>query len=83
MCIRVVQQILQAYLQSVIQLPLKDKNEIIAFFCSDVRKQENDPVAPEGRKQGYLTKRGKNFGGWKTRYFSLEGPALEYYESVR
>lgn len=32
------------------------------------------------RKQGYLTKRGKNFGGWKARYFVLDGPALKYYE---
>jgi PH domain len=35
-----------------------------------------------GYKEGYLTKRGKNFGGWKSRYFVLQGPVLEYYESV-
>lgn len=33
------------------------------------------------RKQGYLTKRGKNFGGWKARFFVLDGPILRYYES--
>ena len=33
-------------------------------------------------KAGYLTKRGKNFGGWKTRYFVLEEPVLRYYESA-
>ncbi|PWY76348.1 RhoGAP-domain-containing protein [Aspergillus sclerotioniger CBS 115572] len=33
------------------------------------------------RKEGYLTKRGKNFGGWKARYFVLHGPGLKYYES--
>lgn len=32
------------------------------------------------KKEGYLTKRGKNFGGWKTRFFSLDGPKLRYYE---
>lgn len=32
-------------------------------------------------KEGYLTKRGKNFGGWKTRYFVLDGPVLRYFES--
>lgn len=32
-------------------------------------------------KEGYLTKRGKNFGGWKARYFVLNGPVLKYYES--
>ncbi|CAK1367800.1 unnamed protein product [Cercospora beticola] len=29
---------------------------------------------------GYLTKRGKNFGGWKARYFVLDGPLFKYYE---
>src|SRR5271170_2482457 len=34
-------------------------------------------------KQGYLTKRGKNFGGWQTRYFVLDGPQLKYFDTVR
>ncbi len=34
------------------------------------------------RKEGYLTKRGKNFGGWKARYFVLEGPEFRYYETA-
>jgi RalA-binding protein 1 len=40
-------------------------------------------VGPGGRpyKSGYLTKRGKNFGGWKARYFILDGPHLKYYET--
>lgn len=33
------------------------------------------------RKEGYLTKRGKNFGGWKARYFVLHGPELRYFEA--
>ncbi|KAL1914057.1 Rho GTPase activating protein [Sporothrix stenoceras] len=32
-------------------------------------------------KTGYLTKRGKNFGGWKARFFVLDGPHLKYYET--
>ncbi|PWY76164.1 RhoGAP domain protein [Aspergillus heteromorphus CBS 117.55] len=38
---------------------------------------------PDGRprKEGYLTKRGKNFGGWKARYFVLHGSELKYFES--
>ncbi|PSR76025.1 hypothetical protein BD289DRAFT_486972 [Coniella lustricola] len=38
---------------------------------------------PGGRqyKSGYLTKRGKNFGGWKARFFAVEGPLLKYYET--
>ncbi|KAI1824469.1 hypothetical protein F4861DRAFT_254934 [Xylaria intraflava] len=38
---------------------------------------------PGGRplKHGYLTKRGKNFGGWKTRFFVLDSSNLKYYET--
>ncbi|MCJ1306486.1 hypothetical protein MMC25_000129 [Agyrium rufum] len=32
-------------------------------------------------KEGFLTKRGKNFGGWKARFFVLDEPILRYYES--
>ena len=46
-----------------------------------------DPVSPKASavdertvKEGYLTKRGKNFGGWKARYFVLDEPMLRYYE---
>ena len=40
-------------------------------------------LGPDGRllKEGFLTKRGKNFGGWKARYFVLDKPVLRYYES--
>ncbi|KAI9053261.1 hypothetical protein LZ554_002228 [Drepanopeziza brunnea f. sp. 'monogermtubi'] len=40
-------------------------------------------TGPGGRplKNGYLTKRGKNFGGWKARYFVLDGPVFKYYDS--
>jgi RalA-binding protein 1 len=44
---------------------------------------EAQKVGPGGRpfRNGYLTKRGKNFGGWKARYFVLDGPLLRYYET--
>ena len=32
-------------------------------------------------KEGYLTKKGKNFGGWKARFFVLDDPVLRYYET--
>jgi len=32
-------------------------------------------------KEGYLTIRGKNFGGWKSRFFVLDGPVLRYFET--
>jgi RalA-binding protein 1 len=40
-------------------------------------------IGPDGRpiRSGYLTKRGKNFGGWKARFFLLDGPLLKYYET--
>ncbi|KAI9704206.1 MAG: hypothetical protein M1836_007067 [Candelina mexicana] len=45
--------------------------------------EELTTLGPGGRlrKEGYLTKRGKNFGGWKARFFALEGSTLRYYES--
>lgn len=45
---------------------------------------ENSPQkGPDGRplKSGYLTKRGKNFGGWKARFFVLDSPNLRYFEA--
>ncbi|KIJ62055.1 hypothetical protein HYDPIDRAFT_95330 [Hydnomerulius pinastri MD-312] len=72
---------LEVYLQSLINLPIKNKDEVIAFFTSDIVREAKKPVMQAGYKEGYLTKRGKNFGGWKTRYFVLQGPVLEYYES--
>ncbi|KAK2591083.1 Rho GTPase activating protein [Conoideocrella luteorostrata] len=40
-------------------------------------------LGADGRpvRSGYLTKKGKNFGGWKARFFALEGPQLKYYET--
>ncbi|EGO22115.1 hypothetical protein SERLADRAFT_362535 [Serpula lacrymans var. lacrymans S7.9] len=72
---------LEVYLQTLIDLPVKNKDEVIAFFTSDIVRDTRKPVSQAGYKEGYLTKRGKNFGGWKTRYFVLQGPVLEYYES--
>lgn len=72
---------LEVYLQSLVDLPVKNKDEIIAFFTSDIVRETHKPVMQAGHKEGYLTKRGKNFGGWKSRYFVLQGPILEYYES--
>ncbi|RXW23955.1 hypothetical protein EST38_g1889 [Candolleomyces aberdarensis] len=72
--------VLEQYLQSLIQLPIKSNDEVIAFFTCDIVKETKQPVMQVGHKEGYLTKRGKNFGGWKTRFFVLQGPVLEYYD---
>ncbi|KAF8518022.1 RhoGAP-domain-containing protein [Hysterangium stoloniferum] len=73
--------VLENYLQSVVRAPVKDSKDVCDFFSTDVMNQASGPVTQSGYKEGYLTKRGKNFGGWKTRYFVLQGPVLEYYES--
>lgn len=50
---------------------------------ADPAVEGSQKVGAGGRplKNGYLTKRGKNFGGWKARYFVLDGPLLKYYET--
>jgi RalA-binding protein 1 len=68
---------------------------VCEFFSTDViGAQMGDRLTPEPilaptavsvpktrqNKEGYLTKRGKNFGGWKARYFVLDGPEFRYYE---
>ncbi|KAL5621463.1 hypothetical protein BROUX41_006363 [Berkeleyomyces rouxiae] len=40
-----------------------------------------NPPSNGAFRSGYLTKKGKNFGGWKARYFVLSGPTLKYYET--
>lgn len=49
----------------------------------DSGSQSPVKTGPGGRplKNGFLTKRGKNFGGWKARYFVLDGPIFKYYDA--
>ncbi|KAM3414638.1 hypothetical protein BST61_g9797 [Cercospora zeina] len=58
-----------------------DGNEVMA---SEANRRSDSPATAQHRLRpnmaGYLTKRGKNFGGWKARYFVLDGPLLKYYE---
>lgn len=70
---------LEQYLQHIISLPLEDASDICEFLSTDV--MDTKVFQATGQKEGYLTKRGKNFGGWKTRYFVLNENVLEYYES--
>ncbi|KIX00339.1 uncharacterized protein Z518_10478 [Rhinocladiella mackenziei CBS 650.93] len=42
---------------------------------------QNLPSGGSPTKSGYLTKKGKNFGGWKSRYFVLDSPELRYFEA--
>ncbi|KAI9850442.1 MAG: hypothetical protein M1838_005654 [Thelocarpon superellum] len=88
---------LEQYLEAILQMPMDEPTALIIcrFLSADALEPElssapdatistgaapSDPGA-RPRKEGYLTKRGKNFGGWKARYFCLDGPILRYYES--
>lgn len=48
-------------MQTLVTIPLKDKNEICMFLSTDVVR--GTAVMNADHKEGYLTKRGKNFGG--------------------
>jgi RalA-binding protein 1 len=52
------------------------------YFGAAPEPQQNDAPVRKLRqnRSGYLTKRGKNFGGWKARFFVLDGPNLKYFE---
>ncbi|KAI1621630.1 RalA-binding protein 1 [Exophiala viscosa] len=70
---------------------------ICRFLSTDVLEPQPPPPAQSGddtqsetvqssyagipTKSGYLTKKGKNFGGWKSRYFVLDSPELRYFEA--
>ncbi|GAA5866516.1 hypothetical protein JCM1840_001344 [Sporobolomyces johnsonii] len=73
--------VLERYLQTLISIPLRDRSAICTFFNSDVVHEA--PTAPSaGAMEGWLTKRGRSFGGWQTRYYVLTpGSALSYYDS--
>ncbi|KAF2435021.1 hypothetical protein EJ08DRAFT_692923 [Tothia fuscella] len=88
---------LNFYFNQLLDTPLTEKAAVVVcnFFSTDIMGVEgtenlvlsSPPVAPSvalnepPRKEGYLTKRGKNFGGWKARFFVLDGPELRYYDS--
>ncbi|KAL1922886.1 uncharacterized protein VTP21DRAFT_9262 [Calcarisporiella thermophila] len=74
--------LLEQYLQHIISLPMRDSSDICEFLSSDVVEQQQRQPQMVGQKEGYLTKRGKSFGGWKKRYFVVKNaPILDYYES--
>jgi RalA-binding protein 1 len=77
------QIVTQNYLQSLASVPLQDKADICQFLSSNVVSERNAPVTNPAYKAGHLTKKGRSFGGWQTRYYVLNGPLLDYYENVR
>ncbi|KAK9762684.1 Rho GTPase activating protein [Basidiobolus ranarum] len=72
---------LQQYLQHLIVLNMVDTRDVCEFFSTNLTQRPRRQEKINGIKEGYLTKKGKNFGGWKRRYFSLKSPILNYFES--
>ena len=86
---------LEKYFETLLDTPMDEEAALILcqYLSTQVIEDETDgnvsasgsPVTldSEGRltKEGYLTKRGKNFGGWKARFFILDDPILKYFES--
>ncbi|KAF9169254.1 hypothetical protein BGX20_010553 [Mortierella sp. AD010] len=73
---------LEQYLQHLTSLHIRDTRDLCEFLSTNVIERGSRKESQEaGWKEGYLTKRGKNFGGWKTRFFVLRGPVLEYFDT--
>ncbi|CAH7671017.1 hypothetical protein PPACK8108_LOCUS5767 [Phakopsora pachyrhizi] len=76
--------VLEQYLKSLCSAQLKEKGDVCEFFNSNiVINKRSSPSNRPGFMQGYLTKKGRNFGGWQTRYYVLNGPVLEYFDSAQ
>lgn len=69
---------LKAYFAQLTRLECLTPNakDIISKFLSSNIIE----ISPQKTKSGFLSKRGKSFGGWKTRYFVHNGPYLDYFE---
>lgn len=58
-----------------------DDSPVIRQTSPKDASSPKDGPKSKAKREGYLTKRGKNFGGWKARYFVLESTELRYYDS--
>ena len=75
---------LQKYLAALCDATmLPERSELCVFLTTNIVSDRSAPVSNPGYKAGYLTKKGRNFGGWTTRYYVLQGRMLEYYDTVR
>ncbi|GAA5854159.1 hypothetical protein JCM9279_002855 [Rhodotorula babjevae] len=75
--------LVERYLQTLVALSLKDRSPVCTFLTSDVvAESPTTPSSAHGAMEGWLTKRGRNFGGWQTRFYVLTpGSALAYYDA--
>lgn len=53
-----------------------------ADFADNDNAKVPDKTEIRPHFSGYLTKRGKNFGSWKSRFYVVEGPQLKYYDTA-
>ncbi|CAO1636896.1 unnamed protein product [Jaminaea pallidilutea] len=68
---------LEAYLRNLLSIQLTDKDDLCAFLCTDVV-----PLTPaSASRSGFLTKKGQNLGRWISRFYVLEGPRLDYFDT--
>ncbi|GAA5991341.1 hypothetical protein JCM10908_003265 [Rhodotorula pacifica] len=74
---------IERYLQTLTTVSLRDKTAICNFLTSDVVSSDASPLSSaSSAKEGWLTKKGRAFGGWQTRYYILTpGSALSYYDT--
>ncbi|KAI5480828.1 RalA-binding protein 1 [Pseudohyphozyma bogoriensis] len=70
---------LEHYLQTLINARLNDRTAVCRFLNSDIVTDCPSPGG-NGLMQGWLTKRGRNFGGWQTRFYVLSGDSVCYYD---
>lgn len=74
----------ERYLKKALSLPVNDNRTLLEFLSTDrvMEPEKNMPILL-GHKEGYLVKKGKNFGGWKRRYYVCKSnqPVLEYFET--
>ncbi|GAA5886680.1 hypothetical protein JCM16303_001408 [Sporobolomyces ruberrimus] len=74
--------VLEKYLQTLIAIPMRDRGALCQFLNTDIVSEPSYSSSSDGAMEGYLTKRGRNFGGWQTRYYVLTpGSCLSYYDS--
>lgn len=59
------QAVLERYLQTLVSLPLRDRSSICDFLNTGVATEPSSSSLSGGAMEGFLTKRGRNFGGWQ------------------
>ncbi|KAJ2747255.1 Rho GTPase activating protein [Coemansia sp. BCRC 34301] len=73
----------EKYLKKALSMSFRDKRPLLEFFSTDctLEPEKKMPILL-GHKEGFLVKKGKNFGGWKRRYYVCKSnqPVLEYFE---